>query len=414
MSIFKRNKPEPVKSNKVEMRAEELTPSFFNDALIFGKFSANSPLMITAVYAALSLISNSIATLPVKVKQKKDNKTDEIDHPVSKLFYDTLLSKFTLMKKLTWDLLVNGNAFMYIVRNKQGNPESLVYLEPGDVTIDYNKQKGTLKYGITNHEGIRKSVNYKDVLHFAQNTRDGIHGRGFLYFGADILKLCGYTQDAASDFFSSGCNIKGILSFKHQVRDEQKTKIREQWNSIHGGNTGSGIAVLEGDTEFIPVSQNGAESQMLETRQFNVVEIARLFNISPVLLGDLSHTNYSSIEDARLDFIINCLLPIIQIYESEINRKLLGNSQIYHIDLDESVLMVADKSTTANYLQTLVGAGIITINEARRILGFNDVDDGDRLIIPYTDINMNTIAELDENVQKQSEEKTSEEGEEKE
>lgn len=405
MSIFKRNKPEPVQSNKVEMRAETLTPSFFNDALIFGKFSANSPLMITAVFAALSLISNSIATLPIKVKQKKENKTDEIEHPVANLFYDTLLSKFTLMKKLTWDLLVNGNAFMYIVRNKQGNPESLVYLEPGDVTIDYNKQKGTLKYGITNHDGIRKSVDYKDVLHFAQNTRDGINGRGFLYFGADILKLCGYTQDAASDFFSSGCNIKGILSFKHQVRDEQKTKIREQWNSIHGGNTGSGIAVLEGDTEFIPVSQNGAESQMLETRQFNVVEIARLFNISPVLLGDLSHTNYSSIEDARLDFVTNCLMPIINLYETEIDRKLLGNSSVFHIDLDESVLMIADKSTTANYLQTLVGSGIITINEARNQIQLNPVDDGDSLIIPYTDLNQNTIATLnEENTSEESEE----------
>lgn len=409
MNIFKRSKPEPVKSNKVEMRAEELTPSWFNDALIFGKFSANSPLMITAVYAALSLISNSIATLPVKVKQKKDNKTDEIEHPVAQLFYDTLLSKFTLMKKLTWDLLVNGNAFMYIVRNKQGNPESLVYLEPGDVTIDYNKQKGTLKYGITNHDGIRKSVDYKDVLHFAQNTRDGINGRGFLYFGADILKLCGYTQDAASDFFSSGCNIKGILSFKHQVRDEQKTKIREQWNSIHGGNTGSGIAVLEGDTEFIPVSQNGAESQMLETRQFNVVEIARLFNISPVLLGDLSHTNYSSIEDANIEFVQHTLLPIINLYETEINRKLLNNSPIYHIDLDESVLLKGDKQTLANYYTTLVQNAILTVDEARVALGYNPLctDYSSSLIIPYTKIEDNVLG----NANKVSDDESSDESE---
>jgi len=393
MKLFNFNKREEPKPQPKQI--EYVSP--YSEALIFGQYGNIAPILISAVYAALSIISNSIATLPIIVKQTTDNKTNVVpNHKIAKLFYNTLLSKHTLMKSLVWDLLLYGNSYLYIKRIDD-KPMELIYLEHGDVTVDYDKLNGRLRYQISNHAGIPTRVNYTDVLHFAKDTRDGINGRGFLFFGADVIKLAGFTQQAAEDYFSTGCNIKGILSFKGQVKDEQKQKIRSQWQQIHGaGNAGAGIAVLEGDSNFIPVSQNSSESQMLETRLFNVTEIARLFNISPVLLGDLSHTNYSSIEDANIEYIGHCLLPIINLMQEEMNRKLMPNSTKYYIDIDETVLMQGNKTTMAGYFQTLVSNGILTINEARTALGYNELDGASDLIIPFTNIESNKISEVDE------------------
>lgn len=129
---------------------------------------------------------------------------------------------------------------------------------------------------------------------------------------------------------------------------------------------------------------------MLETRLFNVSEIARFFNISPVLLQDLSKSSYSSIEAANLQFLTQTLIPYIAIIEREFNRKLVSDSTVF-IDLDEREFLRTDMQSTANYYTTLVNAGILTTNECREQLGYNTVEGGDNLRIPYTDINQNTI-----------------------
>jgi HK97 family phage portal protein len=131
---------------------------------------------------------------------------------------------------------------------------------------------------------------------------------------------------------------------------------------------------------------------MLDTREYNVVEIARFFNISPILLGDLSHTSYNDIEQAQIEFVQHTLLPIINLLEDEINRKLITNRNNY-IDFDETQLLTGNKATLANYYSTLVSNAIITINEAREQLGWNSIDGADDLILPYSDVNQNTVNE---------------------
>ena len=157
---------------------------------------------------------------------------------------------------------------------------------------------------------------------------------------------------------------------------------------------------------YTPLSGNANETQMLETRLFNVAEIARYFNINPVLLGDLSKSSYNTIEAANLEFLTHTLMPYVSMVQDEFNRKLVKPSEAgITIDLDESYLIKADKDSTAQYLKTLVDSGIITRNEARKQLGYNEMDGCDDLIVPFTNIKDNTIGTQQENSEKEDENK---------
>lgn len=405
-NIFRRNNSTVTveTQNGVVPKSESSEPIPFNSALLFALRDKINALKLSAVYAALSIISNSIATLPIYVKQRRDNENTILENSaIQKLFYSMLQSKHTVIKQLVWDLLLWGNAFVYI---KRGNNkiEKLIYLQHGDVQVDYKKELDMVQYNVCNHNAVPKLVPASDMLHFARDTYDGVNGRGFMFFADDIIKLAGFTQEAAENFFGSGCNLTGVLQFKGRLTDKQKEAIRQQWMQIHSSAAlGGGLGVIEGDAEYIPISQNSSDAQMLETREFNITEIARFFNINPILLGDLSHSSYNSIEDAQIEFVTHTLLPIINLLQDEIDRKMITSRNQY-VDFDETELLKGNKSTLANYYSTLVSNAIITINEARQQLGFNPMEGANELILPYTDIAQNTIGgNNDENLEEESE-----------
>lgn len=406
-NIFKRNSSKVTveTSDGLVHKSESSESVPFISALTFGMRNNISALKLSAVYAALSLISNSIAAMPIYVKQRKENQQTTVEnHPVQKLFYNMLQSKHTVIKQLILDLYLYGNAFMYIKR-KDGKPEKLIYLQHGDVTVDYKKEQELVQYNVSNHNSIPKLVKQADMLHFARDTKDGVIGRSITWFASDIIDLSGFTQNAAKDYFGSGCNLTGILQFKRPLKPGQQEQIRSQWMQIHSSG-GGGLGVLEGDSEYIPISQNSSDSQMLETREFNITEIARYFNINPVLLGDLSHSSYNTIEDANIEFIQRTLLPIINLLEEEINRKLITNTKQY-IDIDETELLKGDKKTLAEYYSTLVSNAIISVDEARMALGYNplNTDYSSSLIIPYTDISQNVLGDKNDTDEPLTEEK---------
>jgi HK97 family phage portal protein len=361
--------------------------------LWFGSYTQNNFLSIPAVYAALDLISSSVALMPLQVCQRKENQSTILDgHPLLKLFDEMIQSKFTLFRMITWDILWHGNSFVYIKRGANGIPVSLTYLPHGDVTINYNKPKGTVTYQVVNHLDIKKEIPQKDMLHFLKNTKDGVVGIGLLAYASESFKLTDNLNNSASDFFGSGCGISGILKFKGQVPEKSKAEIRQQWSQIHApGANGAGLAITSSDCDYVPVSQDPSSSQMLESRQFAIAEVARFFGISPLLLQSLENGNTTAIEQISLQFVKYTLMPLVKLIENELNRKLFPGVFDTWIDLDETILLASDKQSLANYLSTLTQNGIMSINEARRQLDLNEVEGGDALIIPYTDLGMNTL-----------------------
>lgn len=360
----------------------------------------------SAFFAAVNLISSSVAQMSWQVKAKGENDVP-VNFYVDHIFDDALLSQFIITKNMILDVLLHGNGFAFIERDNKGKPINIIYLPYGECNIVYNKVTGSLFYQAP--KVSRSLIEPINMIHLRMHSIDGINGRSILSFMTNTIRLSGSADKAAQNFFNSGMTVQGILSTDTpRLTKDQRESIRSAWSESQVG-MGTGIAVLEGGMKFNPISSNSKDSQLLETRLFNVQEIARFFNMNPVLLGDLSKTSYNSIEQAMIQFTVNTLAPYVINLEQELNKKLiLPNDQSkYYIDIIEEDIIKSDKQSQVNYLSTLVDKGIISRNEARKQLGFAPVEGGDELMISYSDPNQNKINP--DNEEKNTEEQENEE-----
>ena len=398
---------------KKEERSADARPITYEDVYgISGGFSIfkqhNSfALSLSAVYSAVELISNSIALLPIQVKFKDDKGEAQInnDHELNLAFNNNDMSKYMIIKMMVADMLLFGNGYALIERSG-GHVTGIRYLEANDVQVQWDKYKKKLYYTCNTVAG--KVIQPENILHIYKNSRDGHTGIGVLKYAARTIDLANYTENSSLDYFAKGLNVTGIV---HAKQPMNKIQAQQALNSIEG-NVNADKAYykfLPFDIDFQPLTQNAKDAQMIETRLFNVSEIARFFNISPVLLQDLSKSSYSTVEAANLQFLTQTLLPYISIIEAEFNRKLVGEENIF-IDLDEREFLRTDSQSTANYYVTLVNAGILSRNEVREQLGYNKVEGGDELAIPYTNTEQNTFGDKSEE-KNDSDEKPEEEEE---
>lgn len=369
------------------------TSNNISASLLFGGYTKKNAIGLSAFFSATNLISNSIALMPVSENQLNDNKRTVVENSnITPLFYNMFLTKFNVFKKIVEDVILKGNAYLYINRDEAGHPKALTYLRPSQVAIQYNELTQDLYYLVTSSNKVtKKKILDKDMCHFVMHSNDGVNGLSIISYATRTIDSANATEQSAKQFFDSGCSINGIVRLKNPiVSDKQRNDIRQNWSQIHGGDNCSGVCVLSGVEDFTPITSDPNKSQMLETRRFNITEVARWFNINPILLGDLSHTAYNDIEAANIEFVQHTLLPWIEMIQNELTRKLIVNKKRY-IDLDENVLLKSNKTNMANYCKTLVTGGIMTPNEARAQLGLNPMDGCDRLIIAYSKIDDNTI-----------------------
>ncbi|WP_455094400.1 phage portal protein [Prevotella koreensis] len=373
--------------------------SNFSEALSFAPFMHNSSAMnLSAVYRATEIISDSIAMLPIKIQQlnKENGKTEIENHPLKNVFGNknngNILTKFTLMKLLIQSVILKGNGFVHIERADDGTVKKLRYLEAQDVIINWDKFSNKLYYSVPLFNSQKKTrIEPINMIHLIKNTYDGVNGQSVLSYANRTLKTSNATEESAKSFFDNGMNLSGVLTVQGQLTNKQKDDIRTSWKQAYS-NGGQGLAVLQGNMNYVPIQINAKDAQMLESRQFNIQDIARFFSISPVLLGDSSPTSYNSLETIQNEFLIHTLQPYITMVENEFNRKLIKPSEIdLNIILETNEILRIDKSAQANYYSTMLKNGIMSINEIRKELGFNPIKEGSKFIIPFTDLTQNTL-----------------------
>ena len=227
--IFKRNN-QPIQEYPREDSAT---------SLIFGGYKlADSPTALSAFYAAMSLISNSVAQLPIQVK--RDNEIDR-NHPINLIFKDALISKFIFIKQMVSDAILYGNAYAYIERANDGTPVSLTYCENGSVTVRYNQRTQDLYYLIPFvKKGKIEPIN---VIHLYKDSNNGVEGRSIMTYASQIIKLAQATDKAARNYYSSGCALQGALTIKG-ARKGAKEQARQAFANTHG-DKGSGLVILD-------------------------------------------------------------------------------------------------------------------------------------------------------------------------
>lgn len=365
--------------------------------------SEYGPMKQSAFFAAVSLISNAIAQMPWQLKSF--NVDDEPENRfLTDLFINNNLTQFTIVQNMIKDCLIHGNGFCWIKRDKAGKPISLKYLPFGECNIYYNKVTDVLLYQCPRISS--SMIEPVDIIHLRMITKDGVNGISIIDYANSAIKLAGASEKQAAEYFNSGLTVKGLISVDSpKVTPEQRQQIRESWAESQFGN-GIGLPVMPSMMKYQPISSNSKDAELLESRAYNVLEIARFFQISPILLGDLSKSSYNSVEQSELQFVLNTLAPYITMLEQELNAKLIMPSQRYkyYIDIMEEHIIKQDKQSQANYLNTLVNSGIITRNEARKQLGYPEIEGADELTVSFTDVNQNKINQEDKNTEENNDE----------
>lgn len=365
-------------------------------------------LSLSTFFSAVELIANSIASLPVLIK---NNSRDEEKKMYFKdMLKNQYLSEYMFKKQLIQDILLYGDGFVYIDRQRT-KIKGLRYIPYADISIIFNKFEGTVKYICP----YIKDINPGNLIHLYKISNDeGYRGVGIIEYAKRTLELANYTENSAVDYYKKGLNWAGLLSSENPLNQIQAKQAMNTVNGELNSQTGGAyVKFLPFGVKFQALTQTAKDAALLDTRTFNIAEIARYFNISPTLLQDLSHGNFSSFEMQSLSFLTQTLLPYIKVIEDEFTRKLFPNND-YYVDVDETEFVRMQGKDASEYYSKLVSSGIITVNEARNKLGYEKVDEGDKLFIPYTDISQNTIGkEGDSEEDKSDEDKSKEDSDEK-
>ncbi len=384
-SWFKKEKP-------VEER------SMFGDYLLYNSASTyanNKAMLLSAVYRCTEVISDSVAQLPLEPYRIDSDgcKIKFTSHPTYNLLNrepNKNMSKFTFLKTMVVSMLLTGNAYALIDRDEKGNAKALYYIPTELVTILKPQNiTDTISYSIT---GMKNVVEDCNIIHILNFTSDGYEGVSTLTYARKTLGLAMDAEANAEGFFKGGANVAGILKSNAPLTTKQKESLKSSWNSAFNGNTGTpnGVAVLDADLDFQAVTVNPSDAQLLETRQFNVIDICRFFGVSPVKAFDLTKSSYNTIEQMQLAFLTDTLQPLLEKFEGEFQRKLYKPSEKDNVVVRFSTapLLRADKQSQANYYNTLFQMGVMTINEIRQELDLPHLENGNT---SFVQVNVQTL-----------------------
>ena len=349
-------------------------------------YKGGKAMLLSALYRCVDVISDSVASLPLEpyMMDEQGYKRKLYNHPCYNILNrepNNKMSRFTFMKTLVVSTLLKGDGYAYIERDNNGNVKALHYIDSGKVTIN-EETDGTISYSIT---GMKNRISDKDIIHIINFTYDGIHGISTLTHARNTLGLSSDAENHASGFFKSGANVGGILKVNSTLNDKQKEGLKQSWNNAFGSNasTPNGVAVLEANMDFQPITVNPSDAQLLETRKFNIKDICRFFGVPPTKVFYFSDAAYNTLEAMQLQFLTDCLAPLLEKIESEFERKLFKPNEKFKIDVrfDTSAMLRTDKQAEADYINKLFYMGAISVNEIRKKLDLSPIENGDTHLV---------------------------------
>ena len=338
-----------------------------------------SAMQMTAVYACVRILSEAIAGLPLHMYRYKEDggKEKALDHPLYLLLHDEPnpeMSSFVFRETLMTHLLLWGNAYAQIIRNGKGEVVALYPLMPNKMTVSRD-ETGQLYYTyqksqdeLPKDNAYTVTLHPSDVLHIPGLGFDGLVGYSPIAMAKNAIGLAIATEEYGSKFFANGAAPSGVLEHPGTIKDPQR--VRESWMSQFGGSQNSNkIAVLEEGLKYTPISISPEQAQFLETRKFQINEIARIFRVPPHMVGDLEKSSFSNIEQQSLEFVKYTLDPWVVRWEQSIQRTLLSSEEkkTYFVKFNVEGLLRGDYQSRMNGYATARQNGWMSANDIREL-----------------------------------------------
>ena len=344
-------------------------------------------MQMTAVYACVRILSESIAGLPVHLYQYVDSgsKQKALEHPLYRLLHDEPnpeMTSFVFRETLMTHLLLWGNAYAQIIRNGKGQVVALYPLMPNRMSVDRD-DKGHLFYQYQMQDSDAPTAKSgtvilkpTDVLHVPGLGFDGLVGYSPIAMAKNAIGLSIATEEYGAKFFANGATPSGILEYPGTVKNPEA--IRESWNAGFGGSSNAHkVAVLEEGMKYTPIAISPNEAQFLETRKFQIDEIARIFRVPPHMVGDLEKSSFSNIEQQSLEFVKYTLEPWIVRWEQSLNRALLSETEkaAYFVKFNVDGLLRGDYQSRMNGYATARQNGWMSANDIRELENLDLIPD---------------------------------------
>ena len=363
-------------------------------SFLFGRTTSGKPvnertaMQTTAVYACVRILAEAIASLPLHVYEYQDDGGKKLvhDHPLYYLLHDEPnpeMTSFVFRETLMSHLLIWGNAYAKIIRDGAGRVLGLYPLLPDKMEVQRD-DKGNIYYVYSRNSDenptFKEYGNIKlkaeDVLHIPGLGFDGLIGYSPIAMAKNAVGMTLACEEYGASFFANGANPGGVLEHPGVLKDP--SKVRESWNSVYRGvGNAHKIAVLEEGMKYQQIGIPPEEAQFLETRKFQINEIARLYRIPPHMVGDLDKSSFSNIEQQSLEFVKYTLDPWVIRWEQSLQRSLLlpGEKGKYFIKLNVDGLLRGDYQSRMNGYAVGRQNGWFSANDIREMENMNPIPD---------------------------------------
>ena len=360
--------------------------SFFLGGTASGKYvTERSAMQMTAVYCCVRILSEAVASLPLQFYRYTDDggKEKAVEHPLYFLLHDEPnpeMTSFIFRETLMTHLLLWGNAYSQIIRNGKGEVVALYPLMPDRMKVDRDEH-GRLYYEYTVYDtddvdgrkgtdkvGRTVRLQPHDVLHIPGLGFDGLVGYSPIAMAKNAIGLAIATEEYGSKFFANGAAPSGVLEHPGTIKDP--SKVRESWQATFGGSGNANkIAVLEEGMKYTPISISPEQAQFLETRKFQIDEIARIFRVPPHMIGDLEKSSFNNIEQQSLEFVKYTLDPWVSRWEQAMVRALLtpDEKKRYFFKFNVDGLLRGDYQSRMNGYATARQNGWMSANDIREL-----------------------------------------------
>ncbi|NEW66046.1 phage portal protein [Carnobacteriaceae bacterium zg-84] len=315
--------------DKPENKLSNNSYSFFIGQSSSGKrVNERTAMTMSAVYSCVRILSETLASLPLHVYEITDVGSQKAtNHSLYNLLHNepnSEMTSFIFRETLMTHLLLWGNAYAQIIRNGKGDVVGLYPLMPDKMTVDRDDNH-TIYYEYLSTNGERVRLSYQDVLHIPGLGFDGLVGYSPIAMAKNAIGMSIAAEEYGAKFFSNGATPSGILEHPGTVKNAES--LRESWTRGFSGNNSHKVAILEEGMKYTPISISPNEAQFLETRKFQLNEIARIFRIPPHMVGDLEKSSFSNIEQQSLEFVKYTLDPWVIRFEQAFNRRLLKDKE---------------------------------------------------------------------------------------
>ena len=363
-------------------------------SFLFGRTTSGKPvnertaMQTTAVYACVRILAEAVASLPLHVYEYQDDGGKKLvhDHPLYYLLHDEPnpeMTSFVFRETLMSHLLIWGNAYAQIIRDGAGRVLGLYPLLPDKMEVQRD-DRGNIYYVYSRNSDenpmLKEYGNIKlkaeNVLHIPGLGFDGLIGYSPIAMAKNAVGMTLACEEYGASFFANGANPGGVLEHPGVLKDP--SKVRESWNSVYRGvNNAHKIAVLEEGMKYQQIGIPPEEAQFLETRKFQINEIARLYRIPPHMVGDLDKSSFSNIEQQSLEFVKYTLDPWVIRWEQSLQRSLLlpGEKGKYFIKLNVDGLLRGDYQSRMNGYAVGRQNGWFSANDIREMENMNPIPD---------------------------------------